>query len=252
MAGLPAYERRLCSGEIRHPSTLTLSYIMANVPGLEDLLKNWRIPELLWLVMATVSVLIISLALGESPMGIVSALSGIICVVLTAKGKLAAYYFGVINCVLYGIISYTQTLYGEFILNFFYYLPLQFIGFRIWLRHMDASQASVQSVRLSAIQRLYWLVGLGAGTALLGWGLSIWGDALPYVDAYTTVASVLAMTLSARRNAEQWYLWISINLFTIYMWTERFSATGENIATLMMWIVYLLNSFYGLFRWTRK
>lgn len=173
-------------------------------------------------------------------------------VVLTAKGKLAAYYFGIINCVLYSIISYNQTLYGETILNLVYYLPLQFVGFRIWQRYMDTEQSVVKPIRFSNMLRLYLMGAIIVCTFVLGWILNLCGDEIPYIDAFTTVASVLAMTLSARRNVEQWYLWISINVFSIYMWIERFQVNGENIATLLMWVTYFFNSLYGLYKWTRK
>ncbi len=225
---------------------------MPNTYGLKDMLTHWQRAELCWLVLATLSVLSISLLLGDSTLGICSSLSGIICVVMTAKGKLAAYYFGIVNCVLYAIVAYGQTLYGETLLNLCYYLPLQFIGFRIWRRNMATDQAVVRPVHMSKMQRLLLPVTILAGTGILGWLLERGGDEIPYVDAFTTVTSVLAMTLSARRCSEQWYLWISINLFSIYMWTERYLTNGENIATLLMWVVFLLNSIYGLYKWTRR
>lgn len=220
--------------------------------GITDMFKHWHWAELLWLMVATGAVLSVSLLLGDNLMGMASALTGIICVILTAKGKPAAYYFGIINCILYGVIAYHETLYGETVLNIGYYLPLQFIGFKIWLRHMNTAQAVVKPIQLNTVQRVYLLVSVVVATAGLGWILKCCGDEIPYIDAYTTIASILAMTLSARRNAEQWYLWISINLFSIYMWTERFMTNGENCATLMMWVIYLFNSIYGLYKWTRK
>ncbi len=216
------------------------------------MLTHWHRAELCWLITASFTVLLVSLLLGDSPLGICSSLSGIICVVMTAKGKLAAYYFGVVNCILYAIVAYGQTLYGETLLNLCYYLPLQFIGFRIWRRNMEAEQAVVRPVRLSPLLRLCLAVAVLAGTGILGRLLQLGGDEIPYIDAFITVASVLAMTLSARRCSEQWYLWLSINVFSIYMWTERYLSNGENIATLLMWIVFLLNSVYGLLKWTRK
>ena len=57
-------------------------------------------------------------------MGIISATTGVACVVCTGKGKLSAYIFGVVNCVLYAIISYQAKLYGETMLNALYYVPM--------------------------------------------------------------------------------------------------------------------------------
>lgn len=223
-----------------------------NTYGIRDAFTHWRVCEVLWLALATLSVLVVSVLLGDNLLGISSSVTGIICVVLTAKGKLAAYYFGVANCILYAIVAYGQTLYGETLLNALYYLPLQFIGFHIWRTHINAEQGTVQPLHMAWRARVYALLALVAGTALLGVGLAYFGDAIPYVDAYTTVASVFAMTLSARRCPEQWYLWISINVCSIYMWAERFAANGENVATLMMWVVFLVNSVFGLVKWTRK
>ncbi len=216
------------------------------------MLTHWSRRELFWLIFAATSVTVISLLLGDSALGIISSLSGIICVVMTAKGKLAAYYFGIVNCILYSIIAYGQTLYGETLLNLFYYLPLQFIGFRVWSKNMEAEQSVVRPIRMSMRQRLYILLGIVLCTAALGWVLEYFGDSLPYVDSFTTVASVLAMTLSAYRYSEQWPLWICINLFSIYMWANRYFTNEENIATLLMWNVYLINSIYGLRKWTKK
>jgi nicotinamide mononucleotide transporter len=214
-------------------------------------MKIMNMLENCWLIVATLSVLIVSLILGDSIMGITSAISGIMCVVLTARGKISAYYFGVVNCILYSIIAYQQTLYGETLLNTCYYLPLQFIGFKVWKKHLNETY-TVKPISLSFNEKIILIAGIILGTLCLGLILQNYGDKIPFIDAFTTVASVIAMTLSAKRYSEQWYIWISINILSIYMWTNRYLSNGENIATLMMWIVFLLNSFYGLYKWQKK
>lgn len=214
-------------------------------------MKIMNMLENCWLIVATLSVLIVSLMLGDSIMGITSAISGIMCVVLTARGKISAYYFGVVNCILYSIIAYQQTLYGETLLNTCYYLPLQFIGFKVWKKHLNETY-TVKPISLSFNEKIILIAGIILGTLCLGLILQNYGDKIPFIDAFTTVASVIAMTLSAKRYSEQWYIWISINILSIYMWTNRYLSNGENIATLMMWIVFLLNSFYGLYKWQKK
>ena len=210
-----------------------------------------NILENCWLIIATICVLSISLIIGDSAIGVASAISGIICVIFTAQGKLSAYYFGIINCILYSIVAYQQTLYGETLLNALYYLPLQFVGFKIWKQNLN-KENKVCPLSLSVTKKIYLFAGIVAGTLLLGAILQKYGDEIPFIDAFTTVSSVIAMTLSAKRYSEQWYIWITINMFSIYMWLERYQTNGENIATLMMWSVFLLNSFYGLYKWTRK
>ena len=74
---------------------------------------------------------------------------------------------------------------------------------------------------------------------------------LPYIDAFTTVASIHGAYLMVTRRAEQWSLFIIINLVSIYMWLMRYMDTGANLGTLVMWIIWTINSVYGWFNGTR-
>jgi hypothetical protein len=51
-----------------------------------------------------------------------------LCVVLVAKGKIANYYFGIVQTLTYAYIAYGYGLYGEVMLNALFYFPVQFIG----------------------------------------------------------------------------------------------------------------------------
>ena len=104
---------------------------------LKNELSGWKWWEVAWLVTAAVVITILPIYWGDSLMGIISAVTGVICVVLTGKGKLSAYFFGLINSVLYAIIAYQSALYGETMLNLLYYVPMQFVGFYIWSKHIN-------------------------------------------------------------------------------------------------------------------
>ena len=86
----------------------------------------------------------------------------------------------------------------------------------------------------------------------LGSVLKMWGDEVPYVDAFTTVASIHAAILMIRRYAEQWDLFIIINIMSVYMWVDRYIETGDNLGTLVMWIIWTINSIYGYFKWNKS
>ena len=80
-------------------------------------IEGWKKWELFWLLSACAVIMGLSIDWGDFIMGIVSAVTGVACVVCTGKGKLSAYIFGLINTVLYAIISYQAALYGETMLN---------------------------------------------------------------------------------------------------------------------------------------
>lgn len=212
-------------------------------------LTGWKPWETAWLLFAVTAIIAISVVRGENAIGIVSAVTGAVCVVLTGKGKLSAYIFGLVNIVLYAYISYRATLYGETMLNLLYYLPMQFVGWFTWKKHMDRRSGEVVKRRLTRKGRLVSLAAIIVGTIFYGLFLKKMGDLLPFVDAFTTVASVYAMFVSIKRFAEQWVVWIIIDAFSIYMWATAFAITSEYIATLMMWSVYLVNAIIMLCKW---
>ncbi|MBQ8285545.1 MAG: nicotinamide mononucleotide transporter [Thermoguttaceae bacterium] len=78
------------------------------------------------------------------------------------------------------------------------------------------------------------------------------GDATPFVDAFTTVASVAAMALSVKRFAEQWHIWVAVDVFSVYMWALDLRAGSDNWATLLMWCVYLMNAVVMLVKWEKE
>jgi len=184
---------------------------------------------------------------------LIASISGVICVVLVAKGHIANYIFGLIQVSLYVYISWESRFWGGVMLNGLYYVPMQFIGFFTWKRHMSSGSATqVESRRLKPVTSLY--VGLGTliATFIYGYILDRLHGQTPYIDATSTILSIIAMILMARAYAEQWVLWICVNLVTIVLWSLALHRQEPHAAVMvMMWSVYLINSVYGLVRWTK-
>lgn len=215
-------------------------------------LTGWKLWEVLWLFFSIAVITALSIYWGDSLMGIVSAASGITYVVCAGKGKLSAYLFGIVNCVLYSLISFEATLYGETILNAGYYLPMMFVGFAVWRRNMDAETHEVRKRRMAWSGRAVGMAVIAVLTYLFGLILAWLGDAMPFIDAFTTVASVVAMIATVKMYSEQWWIWLFVNIFSVYMWYCDFLAGSDNIATLAMWVIYLMNAVIMLIRWERE
>lgn len=223
---------------------------------MKDFLKNefsgWRAWEILWLLTACVVIGGLSIYWGDNTMGIISATTGVACVVCTGKGKLSAYIFGLVNCVLYSIISYKAKLYGETMLNAIYYIPMQFYGFYVWHKNMNIETTEVKKRHMTNKIRLISLAALAVGTVGYGFILKRMGDSLPFIDSFTTVSSVIAMIISVKMYSEQWWLWIAIDVFSVIMWLITFLNGNDSMATLLMWIVYLGNAIIMCIKWERE
>lgn len=212
--------------------------------------KGWKPLEVLWLFIAVATIIVLSIYWGDNPIGIISATTGVACVVCTGKGKLSAYVLGLINCVLYAYISYQQRYFGEVMLNLIYYVPMQFYGFKVWSQNMNETTHEVYKKQMPTKSRIVLFASVAAATAIYGLMLSFLGNTLPYVDSLSTVTSVVAMIISVKMHTEQWILWIIVDIVTVFMWSYAFFIQGsESIATLLMWSVYLLNAIFMYVKW---
>lgn len=223
---------------------------------MRDFIKNeltgWKKFEVLWLVLACGVITSLSIYWGDTVMGIISSTTGVACVVCTGKGKLSAYIFGLINSVLYAIIAYKATLYGETMLNALYYVPMQFVGFYIWSKNMNSETHEVAKKYMKNSGRIILLLSILTATYFYGLVLRFLGDAMPFVDSFTTVSSVVAMIVSVKMFAEQWWIWVAVDIFSVYMWWCDFQSGSDNMATLLMWVVYLGNAIIMLVKWERE
>lgn len=223
---------------------------------MKEFIKNelygWSKGEVSWLLFTCSAITALSIYWQDSPMGIISAVTGIAYVIFAGKGKLSAYFFGLINCVLYAIISFEAKLYGETMLNVIYYVPMQFVGFFVWSKNMDAETHEVMKRHMKNSGRIFLVVIIAVATYLYGLLLAYLVDMMPFVDAFTTVSSIVTMIVSIGMYSEQWWIWLAVNSFSVYMWWCNFSSGSDNIATLLMWLVYLISGIIMMIKWEKE
>lgn len=196
--------------------------------------------------------------------GSVAGITGVLCVVLVAKGSIWNYAFGLVNVSLYAWISYKAALYGDAGLNALYYLPMQFIGWWQWRKRgaatskTDAEKFSgsedvrVKARRLNTMQRILLVLGCTAAIIAVGYLLKYLGDPQPFKDSTTTVLSIVAQALMAMAFMEQWALWIVNNVVSVAMWCVCVSRGDAHAGVMViMWAFYLLNSINGLRVWLK-
>lgn len=176
----------------------------------------------------------------------IAAISGILCVVLCAKGKKSQYIWGVLNVVGYVIIAWINKYYGEVMLNALYYLPSQFIGYYLWNKHTNEETDDVEGNKLNVTKSILLVIVCGVGILLYKILLDVLGGQGTLLDSASTTISVFANLLMMLRYREQWLLWIIIDIITVIMW-----ILAGDLIMVTMWSVYLINAFYGYYNWTK-
>lgn len=219
---------------------------------LKSELTGWKPLDVIWLSVATAVILGLSVYWKDSWMSLTAAVTGAWCVILTGKGKRSSFVFGTVNVIFYAVVSYQAKYYGEVMLNALYYLPMNFVGWFAWKKHMNDETGEVVKERLNGKKSAVIYALTAAAIVAYGLVLKALGGNLPFIDSMSTVVSVVAQILSVKRLMEQWVLWIVVDVVTVIMWAIHFAQGGETVATLAMWSVYLLNAVIMFVRWYKE
>ena len=208
--------------------------------------------EWTWVSLLCAIALVFAFATAADPFSSSVLLSGTACVALTAIGRREGYLVGLYNSGAYAWLAQQNGLFGEVWLNLAFYLPTGVIGYLMWSRRLDAEHV-VTMRSLAWPGRGVTAALCAVGTLGLGWGLShVAGQNTPYIDAATNVLSVVATFLMMWRYREQWALYFALNVLSVVMWVLRWLADGAaGDAMVVMWSLYLANSVFGWWCWSR-
>ena len=216
-------------------------------------LRNWRVAELGFMGFSLAAILVITwMTGGDSIVGILSAGTGIMYTLLAGKGKRSCYLFGIVNSFLYGLISMQNRIYGDMLLNWLYYLPMQFVGIWLWKKNYNEEKGEVSKKVLKLSERIIFLL-----LVLFAWGIAAlllerFNARVPWLDSATTVLSVAAMFLTVLRRFEQWICWTLVNGISIYIWYKVYETSGNSLATLLMWIIFLICGLVFGWQWYKS
>jgi len=223
--------------------------------SIDNYLKTWTVFEKIWLIVS-IALLTWASILWKSPWyGYVASISGIICVVLAAKGKIANYWFGIINCIFYAYVAYSWQLYGEVMLNALYFLPMQFVGLYFWNCKDNKDPEIKGSIKVKFLtnnSRIILSIVCVISVCIYALFLQYLKGNIPWIDATSTVLSIIAMVLMAKVYMEQWILWIIVDVVSIIMWAIVVFKQGSNdIGLFIMWSAFLVNAIYGYYNWVK-
>jgi len=139
---------------------------------------------------------------------------------LAMKENSLCWYCAFLSTAIYVWIFGDVSLYMESVLNV-YYMAMAVYGWYQW-RHGGDRQAGVSISRWGRQQHIMALAAIAVATAVSGYLLDSRTDArLPYLDSFTTWASVLTTFMVARKIIDNWLYWIVIDGASIYLFLDR-------------------------------
>jgi nicotinamide mononucleotide transporter len=216
---------------------------------IKEYFQSWNLFERIWLLTFTLVNIYLFFSWHDTWIGLTASLTGMLCVVLTAKGKISSFYWGLINILTYSYVAYGSAYYGDVMLNMLYFFPMTFVGIYYWRKNIVKKSLRVRSMNWRD-KTLWFLLSLVA-VYVYGLILQWMHGTLPFIDSVTTVFSIAATIMLNRRQTDQWFYWIMVDVWSIVMWGYIFVRDGNQISMLIMWSAYLVNALYGYYNWRK-
>ncbi|EIC20340.1 nicotinamide riboside transporter PnuC [Thiorhodovibrio frisius] len=171
---------------------------------------------------------------------------GFLCVWLTIRQNIWCWPAGLVQVVLYLFIFYQIKLYSDMLLHGIY-VVMQLYGWYWWL-HGSRERSALAVSRLQGGSRFAWPLLVIVASLLWGHLMATQTDAaLPYADAFTTVASLVAQWLLARKKLESWLFWITVDLAAIAIYWHK-----DLYLTAGLYATFLVMAVFGLLAWHRS
>lgn len=197
----------------------------------------------------------------------IGVIAGAVNIVLSANGSIWNYLFGLIDVLSTVIVSLVASLHndnpiwGQFALHAAYFLPMQFIGFFQWRRRGATSKENVRPRRLSAkgwgiTGASFVVVAIAMFFLLNVIGNPDWKtlNAVILMDTVLTTLCIIGQVMMSMAYAEQWYIWIAVNVSAIVLyWLKSSGSEADSYMLIYMvkYIFYFINSLNGLRIWLK-
>jgi nicotinamide mononucleotide transporter len=189
----------------------------------------------------------ISYASGIKFLEFLGLVFGLLCVWFLIRQNILTWPAGIIYVLISFVIFIQAKLYADFILHIFF-LVLNIYGWYYWTSPKIASNDPVPVTHAPLRQMTMLLLVSGAGTYLAGKLLVEFTDAsLPYWDSTTSVLSITAMWLTAKKKIENWVIWLVVDLLAtgIYYYKGLYFYC-------ILYLVYIGMAVAGYLSWRKS
>lgn len=183
---------------------------------------------------------------------LIASIIGVSSLIFIAKGNPIGQGMMVIFCLLYGVISYSFSYYGEMLTYVGMSAPMASIAFFTWLKNPykgKKSEVAVSSLKKGELV-LILLLSI-AVTVVCYFVLKFFGTANLLPSTFSVATSFFAVCLCAKRSP-YFALGYAVNdAVLIVLWTLAAIEDPSYFSVIICFVVFLANDLYSFFNWRR-
>lgn len=203
---------------------------------------------------ASVLLIILSFALFDRKnfLILVASLLGVTSLIFCAKGNPAGQLLMVVFSVLYGIISFSFSYYGEMITYLGMTAPMALFSLVSCMRHPYAGNKSeVEVNRISRKEAVFAFVLTFFVTVAFYFILDFFNTANLLPSTLSVSTSFLAVYLTFRRSEYYAIAYAANDVILIILWILASVKDMSYLSVIICFFIFLINDLYGFYNWQR-
>ncbi len=185
-------------------------------------------------------------------MTLCASLIGVTSLIFNAKGNPFGQVLMIIFSLVYGMISYSFSYYGEMITYLGMTMPMAVFALISWLLNPyngNRAQVRVNSIK-KAEQLFMWIFGTGV-TIVFYFILKHFDTANILPSTLSVLTSFVAVYLTFRRSPYFALAYASNDVVLIVLWTLASMHDIRYISVVICFAAFLVNDIYGFINWRK-
>lgn len=188
----------------------------------------------------------------ENYLTLMASVIGATFLIFNAKGNPIGQFLTIIFSILYGIISYGFSYYGEMITYLGMTMPMAFFALISWLKNpYNNNKTEVKVNKLSKKEIAFMFVLTAFVTIVFYYILKYFNTANLMPSTISVTTSFLAVYLTFRRSPYFALAYAMNDLVLIVLWVLASIKEISYLSVVICFAVFFVNDMYGFFSWKR-
>ena len=184
---------------------------------------------------------------------LIASLIGVTALIFVAKGDVTGQVLTVVFSVLYSVISFEFTYYGEMITYMFMTAPIAAMSVYTWIRHPEEKgKREVSIARLSLKKTIMLCITAVIVAVIFYFILRYFNNANLLFSTISITTSFLASALMLFRSSAYALAYGANDIILIILWVMASLEDTAYLPMVMCFAMFLVNDIYGFYSWQKR
>jgi len=182
---------------------------------------------------------------------IIAVVTGVVGVWYAKKENILVYPYGIVSVLIWVYLCWEGDLFGQSIVNFFYFV-MNVFGWYNWSRKKEDQSHAVRITKNSVNQNLYTFISISILTLVIYVLLSDYQNIKSFnivigLESLITAMNFVSMWLMAWKKLENWLLWIVADIMCIPLFFEK-----AYYISVVQFMVFIVIAVLGYIEWKKQ